>query len=86
MDNAAKVAEVSWSNAYFFKLDHKNGHLHIPSVNNLGNTLCFFLEWGILCAHSLSFWLENQPTHLSHGYRSFGNVYKILRYTNVMLD
>ena len=30
MDNAAKVAEVAWSNAYFFKLDHKNGYLHIP--------------------------------------------------------
>ena len=30
MDNAAKVAEVAWAQAYFFKLDHKNGYLHIP--------------------------------------------------------
>ena len=30
MDNASKVAEVAWPNAYFFKLDHKNGYLHIP--------------------------------------------------------
>jgi len=30
MDNAAKVAEVSWANAYLFKLDHKNGYLHVP--------------------------------------------------------
>ena len=30
MDNAAKVAEVSWLNSYFFKLDHKNGYLHVP--------------------------------------------------------
>ena len=30
MDNAAKVAETSWENAYFFKLDHKNGYQHVP--------------------------------------------------------
>ena len=30
MDNTAKVAEIAWANAYFFKLDHKNGYLHIP--------------------------------------------------------
>ena len=30
MDNASKVAEVSWENAYFFKLDHKNGYQHVP--------------------------------------------------------
>jgi len=30
MDNAAKIAEIAWPNAYFFKLDHKNGYLHIP--------------------------------------------------------
>ena len=30
MDSAAKVAEVSWLNAYLFKLDHKNGYLHVP--------------------------------------------------------
>ena len=30
MDNASKVAEVAWPNAYSFKLDHKNGYLHIP--------------------------------------------------------
>ena len=30
MDNAAKVAEVSWLNSYFFKLDHNNGYLHVP--------------------------------------------------------
>ena len=30
MDNAAKVAEVSWINAYLFKLDHKNGYFHVP--------------------------------------------------------
>ena len=30
MDNASRVAEVSWENAYFFKLDHKNGYHHVP--------------------------------------------------------
>ena len=30
MDNASKVAEVSWGNAYLFKLDHKNGYQHVP--------------------------------------------------------
>ena len=30
MDNASKVAEIAWDKAYFFKLDHKNGYLHIP--------------------------------------------------------
>jgi hypothetical protein len=30
MDNATRIAEVSWENAYFFKLDHKNGYQHVP--------------------------------------------------------
>ena len=30
MDNVVKVAEVSWKDAYFFKLDHKNGYQHVP--------------------------------------------------------
>ena len=30
MDNAAKVAEMAWLHTYFFKLDHKNGYLHVP--------------------------------------------------------
>ena len=30
MDNAAKMAEMAWLHAYFFKLDHKNGYLHVP--------------------------------------------------------
>ena len=30
MDNATKVAEVAWENAYFFKLDHKSGYQHVP--------------------------------------------------------
>ena len=30
MDNASKVAEIAWDKTYFFKLDHKNGYLHIP--------------------------------------------------------
>ena len=30
MDNTAKVAELAWSQAYFFKLDHKNGYFHVP--------------------------------------------------------
>ena len=30
MDNAAKVAEVSWTGAYLFKIDHKNGYFHVP--------------------------------------------------------
>ena len=34
MDNAAKVAEVSWVNAYLFKLDHKNGYFHVPLHKN----------------------------------------------------
>ena len=34
MDNAAKVAEVAWEGAYFFKIDHKNGYLHVPIHEN----------------------------------------------------
>ena len=34
IDNAAKVAEVSWVNAYLFKLDHKNGYFHVPLHKN----------------------------------------------------
>ena len=30
MDNAAKVADVAWEGAYFFKIDHKNGYQHVP--------------------------------------------------------
>ena len=30
MDNAARVAEVAWINAYLFKMDHKNGYFHLP--------------------------------------------------------
>ena len=30
MDNASKVAEISWINSYLFKLDHKNGYFHVP--------------------------------------------------------
>ena len=30
MDNAAKVAEISWVDSYLFKLDHKNGYFHVP--------------------------------------------------------
>ena len=42
MDNAAKVAEVAWVNAYLFKLDHKNGYFHVPFMKTPGNTLVFF--------------------------------------------
>ena len=34
MDNAAKVAEAAWEGTYFFKLDHKNGYLHVPIHEN----------------------------------------------------
>jgi len=30
MDNAARVAEVAWTDLYFFKIDHKNGYQHVP--------------------------------------------------------
>ena len=30
MDNAARVAEVVWTDLYFFKIDHKNGYQHVP--------------------------------------------------------
>ena len=30
MDNASKVAEISWISSYLFKLDHKNGYFHVP--------------------------------------------------------
>jgi len=30
MDNAARVADIAWSGAYFFKIDHKNGYQHVP--------------------------------------------------------
>jgi len=34
MDSVEKVAEIFWENAYFFKLDHKNGYQHVPLHRN----------------------------------------------------
>ena len=34
MDNAAKVAEVAWKGAHMFKLDHKNGFVHVSIAPN----------------------------------------------------
>ena len=34
MDNASKIAEVAWEGVYFFKIDHKNGYLHVPIHKN----------------------------------------------------
>ena len=30
MDSASKVAEVAWEGEHFFKIDDKNGYLHVP--------------------------------------------------------
>ena len=42
MDNVVKVAEVSWENAYFFKLDHKNGYQHVPLHRDSWSFLGYF--------------------------------------------
>jgi len=43
MDNAAKIAEVSWKNAYLFKIDHKNGYFHVPLDKK--SRKCFGVYW-----------------------------------------
>jgi hypothetical protein len=43
MDNASKVAEVVWPNAYFFKLVHKNGYLHVPLHKQ--SWILFVISW-----------------------------------------
>ena len=58
MDNATRVAEVAWENAYFFKLDHKNGYQHVPLHRDSWKYFGFFLEREVLCVHSASIWLE----------------------------
>ena len=30
MEPVSKIAELSWKGAYFFKIDHKQGYLHVP--------------------------------------------------------
>ena len=30
MGNAAKVAEIAWTDLYFFEVDYKNGYQHVP--------------------------------------------------------
>ena len=37
MDNATTVAEIAWEGVYFFKIDHKNGYLHVPIHEDLRN-------------------------------------------------
>ena len=39
MDIAAEVAQVAWSQAYFFKLDHKMGIYTFLYIQNPGNFL-----------------------------------------------
>ena len=36
MDNATTVAEIAWEGVYFFKIDHKNGYLHVPIHEDSG--------------------------------------------------
>ena len=43
MDNATKVAEVAWINAYLFKMDHKNGYFHVPLHKS--SRKCFGVFW-----------------------------------------
>ena len=31
MYNASKIADVAWEGVYFFKIDYKNGYLHVPN-------------------------------------------------------
>ena len=30
MDNVAKVAEIAWTDLYFFEVDYKNGYQYVP--------------------------------------------------------
>ena len=36
MDSATTVAEIAWEGVYFFKIDHKNGYLHVPIHEDSG--------------------------------------------------
>ena len=75
MDNTAKVAELAWPNAYFFKLDHKNGYFAHTHTQAIMEIIWCLLEQKILCGYSFTLWMENQPISLPHSHRSSGHVY-----------
>jgi hypothetical protein len=86
MDNTAKVAELAWSQAYFFKLDHKNGYFHMPIHELSRKYFGSFLERLLLCSDCPPFWVEVKPLHIPHPHRSCQHVHTILRHSYVGMD
>ena len=59
MDNASKIAEVAWEGVYFFKIDHKNGSLHVcANPQEFKKIFWNFLERYLLRVCSSAFWME----------------------------
>ena len=54
MDNVAKVAEIAWTDLYFFEVDYKNGYRHVP-IHEDSISFLSFLERSVLCFCCSSF-------------------------------
>ena len=86
MDNASKVAEVSWEMHIF-----SNWTTRMDT--NMFLCMCGFMEilWGVLEGkilrfYSPSIWVEKQPYCLPFPYRCSSNVYQIFGHSNGSLD
>ena len=53
IDNAAQVAEIAWTDLYFF--DYKNGYQHVPIHEDSIKFFFNFLERSLLCFCCFSF-------------------------------
>ena len=51
MDNAAKIAEVSWKDAYLFKIDHKNGYFHVSLHKKSWKFFGVYWKGKVLCPY-----------------------------------
>ena len=74
MDNAAKVAEVSWINAYLFKLDHKNGYFHVPLHKDSRNFFGVFWNDEYYVLTVLPFGWKSSPI-IYHSITEAANMY-----------
>ena len=86
MDSASKVAEVAWEGACFFKIDHKNGYLHVPIHENSRSFLGVWWKEMYDVFSVIPFGWKTSPLidHIID--RSCGCVFEDYRYPNVRLN
>jgi hypothetical protein len=63
MDNAPKIAEVAWEEVYFFKIDHKNGYLHVPMHKKSQKSFGIFWKGKYYVFAVLPFWWKSSKIH-----------------------